>query len=409
MGHGDVQRVVDRLAAELARSVVVDDPAVRPLCTSPHYGDEDEVRVRAVLQRDPGPDAVGHVLAQGVTTWTRSGVIPARPDIGMHRRVCVPVRYRGELLGLLLVMDADASLTEPEVLAVEAAAREVAAWMVGERRADDAASIAGESLVAGLVADEAHERRAALTGLRAAGTVPVEGPVVATVLAVSPAGAPFDPEHARIAVRHALADARRGLRGPALTAVRDLRGTLLQSGPGTVDAARAAALARQMVAAVVRVGEGRIACVAGLGEPVDRLEDAWVSHRQAVVAARAASRPGGRPRGVDPGATVVAWRALGAYGMLLQLPDTALDEAAVPAAVRALVAADPRGRLVETLRSFLAHGGSAPATAAALHIHRTSLYYRLDRIRDLAGVDLDDGETRLELHLGLKLLDLVGG
>ncbi|MBI4943109.1 MAG: PucR family transcriptional regulator, partial [Actinobacteria bacterium] len=277
MGHGDVQRVVDRLAAELARSVVVDDPAVRPLCTSPHYGDEDEVRVRAVLQRDPGPDAVGHVLAQGVTTWTRAGVVPARPDIGMHRRVCAPVRYRGELLGLLLVMDADASVTDAEVLAVEAAAREVAAWMVGERRADDAAALAGESLVAGLVARDAHERGTALAGLRAAGALPGEGPVVATVLAVSPDAAPFDREHARIALRHALADARRGLRGPALTAVRDLCGTLLQSGPGTADTARAAALAGQMVAAVVRVVYGRIACVAGLGDPVDRVEDAWVS------------------------------------------------------------------------------------------------------------------------------------
>ena len=48
-----------------------------------------------------------------------------------------------------------------------------------------------------------------------------------------------------------------------------------------------------------------------------------------------------------------------------------------------------------------------PRTAAALHLHRTSLYYRLGQIRTLTGLDLDDGRTRFQLQLGLYLEDLA--
>ncbi len=35
-------------------------------------------------------------------------------------------------------------------------------------------------------------------------------------------------------------------------------------------------------------------------------------------------------------------------------------------------------------------------------MHRTTLHYRLDRVRELTGADLDDGATRLRLHLGSR-------
>ena len=47
-------------------------------------------------------------------------------------------------------------------------------------------------------------------------------------------------------------------------------------------------------------------------------------------------------------------------------------------------------------------GGDAQATAARLSLHRSSLYYRLDRISAFLGIDLGDGLGRLGLHLALK-------
>ncbi len=111
MAIEQLQQAVDALAESLHRSVAIDDSSIRLVVSSRHFDDADDVRVRALLQRQGGDQALGHVLAQGVTHWTTAGVIPPLPEIGMKARVCVPIRWRAELLGLLMVMDADSTLT----------------------------------------------------------------------------------------------------------------------------------------------------------------------------------------------------------------------------------------------------------------------------------------------------------
>lgn len=58
--------------------------------------------------------------------------------------------------------------------------------------------------------------------------------------------------------------------------------------------------------------------------------------------------------------------------------------------------------LVATLESYLEHNGNMNATAAAMFAHRHTIAYRLDRIRELSGLDLAQGEDRERLGLGLK-------
>jgi PucR family transcriptional regulator, purine catabolism regulatory protein len=57
--------------------------------------------------------------------------------------------------------------------------------------------------------------------------------------------------------------------------------------------------------------------------------------------------------------------------------------------------------LTGTLRAFLAHNGHAETASAALGVHRHTLRARLDRIRELLDVDLDDAYVRAELLLAL--------
>ncbi|HEY2191530.1 MAG TPA: helix-turn-helix domain-containing protein, partial [Actinomycetospora sp.] len=58
--------------------------------------------------------------------------------------------------------------------------------------------------------------------------------------------------------------------------------------------------------------------------------------------------------------------------------------------------------LVRTLGAYLDHGGNYDDTAAALHIHRSTLRYRLQRIRELSGHDLTHPDTRLNLHVAVR-------
>jgi hypothetical protein len=41
-------------------------------------------------------------------------------------------------------------------------------------------------------------------------------------------------------------------------------------------------------------------------------------------------------------------------------------------------------------------------TAEALFVHRNTLLYRMERIREISGLDLDNPETRLSIQLALR-------
>ncbi|MCC8245923.1 helix-turn-helix domain-containing protein [Saccharothrix luteola] len=90
----------------------------------------------------------------------------------------------------------------------------------------------------------------------------------------------------------------------------------------------------------------------------------------------------------------VRWSELGAYRLLL---GASPDE----------VVAGLSDVLLRTLEVYLDCGCEVRAAAERLHLHRTSLYYRLGRIAELTGRDLADGGARLELHLALKLVRLA--
>ena len=58
--------------------------------------------------------------------------------------------------------------------------------------------------------------------------------------------------------------------------------------------------------------------------------------------------------------------------------------------------------LVHTLSYYLECGGNYDESANALHIHRSTLRYRLGRIADLTGFDLRDVDTRFNLHAATR-------
>jgi sugar diacid utilization regulator len=65
--------------------------------------------------------------------------------------------------------------------------------------------------------------------------------------------------------------------------------------------------------------------------------------------------------------------------------------------------------LVATLSRYYGCGGNYDATAAALHVHRSTLRYRLKRIRDLSGHDLGDTDCRLNLEIATQAWQVLRG
>ena len=130
----------------------------------------------------------------------------------------------------------------------------------------------------------------------------------------------------------------------------------------------------------------------GVGDPAPLgVRAAREARRQALAAAELAA--------LDP-----ALRPARALGAARRLPHparhtTPLRSGPPPVGRGRRVGADAADATLET---FLDLAGDVQAVAQRLNLHRSSLYYRLDRIARLAGVDLADGLVRLELHLALK-------
>jgi hypothetical protein len=68
-----------------------------------------------------------------------------------------------------------------------------------------------------------------------------------------------------------------------------------------------------------------------------------------------------------------------------------------------------RGRMRETALAHLRHDGNAVAMAAAMHVHPQTARYRIARLRELLGDQLDDPDARFELELALRAEPLAAG
>ncbi|WP_165404138.1 PucR family transcriptional regulator [Egicoccus halophilus] len=122
-------------------------------------------------------------------------------------------------------------------------------------------------------------------------------------------------------------------------------------------------------------------------------------------ALRAAIREASVALRVDDGTAVHDVDQLGLSGLLAGIRDDLGATDFVTSVLGPVLDHDAREatRLVDTLRAYLAHGCRPGPAAAELCVHRHTLTYRLDRIRELTGRDPRGGDHLLEYGLALEL------
>lgn len=140
----------------------------------------------------------------------------------------------------------------------------------------------------------------------------------------------------------------------------------------------------------------------GAGGKTETLDGISRSYNQARTALRAVRRDRLRY------GRAAAWDSLGADRILLQLPLEAMGASDLSPALQRLFTTKNSGMLIESLRAYLDAGGNAVEASRRLHVHRSTLYYRLDRVAGVTGLDLSDGMTQRELHLELRTAALIG-
>jgi hypothetical protein len=336
----------------------------------------DPVRARSILTRRSTSAVRAWFEGFGITRATEPVRIPPTPEAGVYRgRICLPVRHRGVVLGYVWLLDDDPGPSDAQLAAAMPVTGRIGALLADEARAGAGL---GRELRAVLTAEDGWQRDMAVTDLRTALGPRADGPH--TVVCVAPwfSADPDDAPSVRT-VPHAtaLCTVPWGATAQSLAVLVRLRSTEVTA-PALVAATR---LIKEAQGAVVGVG---------VGEPRAGLAELGTAWQEASAAARAALA---EPRF----APVAEWRGIGPYRLLSALPPRSVQDP-----VAAPLLSPAHQELARTAEVYLDCAGQAGRAAAELGIHRQTLYYRLGRVERLTGLDLDDGEDRLLLHMALK-------
>ena len=185
--------------------------------------------------------------------------------------------------------------------------------------------------------------------------------------------------------------------GKPLPPAREL--TILVPGEGGTAGARVA----EAVERELELGLPGYDVVVGLSRPASDPVDLHRSGSEALMAANVAEARGqGR----------LAFEETGAYRLLL--PAMSEDPGELQRfhqeTVAPLIEYDNQYEtdLVLTLESFLEADGNVAKTAEKLFTHRHTVRYRLDRVRELSGLDVSSTDGRERLSLGLKSMRVLG-
>ncbi|MBN0046162.1 helix-turn-helix domain-containing protein [Streptomyces actuosus] len=378
--RGDYQELVDEISELLGAPATLENRDFELIAFGAYDSEGDldpsaldPVRTRSILTRRSTTAVRTWFEGFGIARATGPVRIPPTPEAGVYRgRICLPVRHRGVVLGYVWLLDDDPGPTDARL----AAAMEVTA-RIGALLADEVQHGADltREFRAVLTAERGWQQDMAVAALRTALGPRAEGPHTVVCVAPWPSADPEDAPSART-VPHttALCTVPWGAAGQCLAVLVRLRSTDVRL-PALTAASR-----------LLKEGTG----AAGVGEVRTGLAEVGDSWQEASAAARAALA---EPR-LGP---VAEWSRIGPYRLLASLPAaTARDPAVAP------LLAPAHRELARTAETYLDHAGQAGRTAAALGIHRQTLYYRLSRVEQLTGLDLDDGEDRLLLHMVLK-------
>ncbi|MGH3499923.1 MAG: helix-turn-helix domain-containing protein [Nocardioidaceae bacterium] len=381
--------VVESLAMALHASVTVEDTECKPLATAaaeqyippPSPAVRRQAEVRAALHALEEKYEVAHVTLEGDEAWV------------------APVMLGGQLVARLWVGNPRIAPDAVERRGIERFALVVALELLKQRHTIEVELRLSRDLLTDLLRGEGLSDPKGL--LERAAALGHDLNVPHTLLLVSMAwadGGDTRPDRLLRASSHLAEAALSGARGPTARPLVGVQGEAVvllvpEAGEGVRDVARQV---RCQVGQLVAPHTVSVIIGATMSEP----EEYATAYRVARCTAELL-------RAGPPG-RVVDVRDLGVYALLLE---TGAPEGLRAFAHRLLgpIEAHDRRRdtgLLLTLRTWLRHECSGPATASDLVVHPNTVVYRLGRIEQLLGRSLKRADTLLQLQLALAVRDI---
>jgi PucR family transcriptional regulator, purine catabolism regulatory protein len=380
---------LDDLAHELsqliARSVTFEDPSGKVLAAA-SYGEEiDDVR-RLTLELGRSPlDVVGQLersaLNRRIHAAEKPLRIPAMPEAGMSARVVCPIRIGSELVGIVWIIEGADPLNELDHRAAEHAALVAAIHIAHQRELTMTEARLGYASFLSLLEGEAGRGELADERVRLLGFDPKERYRVGIVSI--PDALPLD---------------RKGLERRDRVA-QQVRDALRNAG-------------REQL---VTVSLNLVPFLLPPSLEVDLIDRALEDTRLSIVIGREHTGVDGARKSYREALSLLKYRdrpRTATYDDLLvprvitgdpSARETFLDDFFGPLRTRR------NGReLAAALLTLARHGFRFRQAADSLAIHPNTLRYRLDRVSEALGIDLNDADVQFRIQLAARLLDVEG-
>ncbi|MHA7210107.1 PucR family transcriptional regulator [Arthrobacter sp. MDT1-65] len=394
MQNQAIDDVVESIARSLGRGLSLEDPDGVLLAYSSHQATADRVRVNFLLSKRVPADVSEWQLRHGIAQAVRAVAVPANEDLGMLARVCVPLLVRGFRVGYLWVQQQSSEDPASGILAALPTVRPLIDRLAELLLETDTASSERRTQREATFLAACRGAAAAVEELRGWRELGGDGPWRLAVVH-EPLPAPDeggDPHEAALLQRTLALQATVGV-APVLFSAGASGFSVLLCASGVGRAALQQVLERYGAGTAKRAGRPAGRMLLGLSEPAADPRDLAEAFHQARHAVQAAA--------VDPQlGDVASYADIGVYQFLGTVGWQAPAHGSIHFAE--LSEADRVDELLPVLELLYDKNGSVQDVAAQLHLHRSSVYNRLSRIRSVIGADPLAGMVRLELHLALK-------
>jgi purine catabolism regulator len=398
----DMNAITRRLSELTGRGVRVYDAALQRLASS----DGPEMKPGGAW---PAADPqIAHVIAR-LADGRRPIRLPPMPggelDAGL---VIAPIVAGDDVLGYLTMceLSEEAESANLDLLVVQQAATVYALTLTRARLSADVANRLREDLLEGLLLGQQadpheSEHRAALLGYDPRRPYRV---LLVRPEGISPRSEPGATED--LALRRRVLDTIVEYLGrvahEAIAVARSDEVVVLvpASGDGLSARSSAAVSIGESIGQYLRHPYPAVAATIAISAPCESLAGLPAAYEQARRTMVAAHQFGRRGR-------LTTFEELGIYRLLFQVPSAGELQGFAEEVLGPLAAYDRRhdAGLVRTLDAYLRHHGRLQAAARELVVHVNTVSYRLQRIREIAGLDLDSAEDRLTAQVALKIYE----
>ncbi|NMH99162.1 PucR family transcriptional regulator [Pseudonocardia acidicola] len=336
----------------------------------------------------PYPKAPGRIRSESLRRAQQEG----RP-VRVKDRIVALAQPGSEVLGVIALIDPDGTATPAQILALEHAAVALGTELTHQRHLAEVELRLRRDLIDDLLSGVVtkDEGRGALARARALGHDLHTPHRVVVIQALD--GRDADQALVRAAERAA---ATLGMECLLTTRARTV--VLVAQRPlHLVDPAPwpelHAVVSKHLRSARVAIGVG------GRYEQPGDASRSWEEALHALEVRRRSRNPDG----------VTVWDDLGVYRILTAGKDDQHVDTFVREWLGTLLDydAEHETELVRTLAVYLESGGNYDETAEQLLVHRSTLRYRLKRIRQITGLRVNEADNRLNLHLATRAWALL--